>query len=238
MTVDNEEHFIAPPPGITPPVAGDEKPTAAPIATENLIDLPPGIVDSGTYRIATPRSPKPEGVDDAPAFFPVAAPGLPPQVPTDEQRVADPETPDVAGAAPITEPTPTVSTAPEAVDDATRVSIGRRGTPQWRLTLPDGQEVSAHNTILLGRDPAPAAAWPEATLLAVDDVAKSVSKTHAALELTAGGQLVVHDLNSTNGVFVQHPGSAEIVVEPGHPELVEPGTLLGFGEFSIAIRRD
>jgi hypothetical protein len=138
---------------------------------------------------------------------------------------------------PSTDPVSVVAALVEAVDDATRVSIGRRGTPLWRFSLPDGQEIVVGQTILVGRDPAAGTQWPEATLLAVDDAAKSVSKTHAALEITASGQLLVHDLNSTNGVSLQYPEAQEIVVEPGSPEFVEPGAVLGFGEFTVAIRR-
>jgi hypothetical protein len=155
------------------------------------------------------RAPKPSSLDDAPAFFPVAAPGLPVQAPA----------------------------ATDVVDDATRVSVGRRSAPAWRLTLPHGEEVLVERSTLIGRDPAATAEWPDAMLLPVIDPGKTVSKTHAAVELTDGGALLVHDLDSTNGVYLRLPDGEEADVEPGAPQLLEPGTELVLGEFVVAVDR-
>ncbi|MHA6694150.1 FHA domain-containing protein [Homoserinimonas sp. A520] len=218
MSTSDDNPFLIPPPppGIAPVqrAAGAQEPD--PVDPASLITLPPGIVDSGTYRMPSTRAPKPSTLDDAPAFFPVGAPGLP--VPTLAEQVA---------------PAPEVPT----VDDATRASVGRRSAPAWRLTLPDGQQALVEKTTLVGRDPAHSPQWHQALLLPIADTGKTVSKTHAALELTASGQLVVHDLNSTNGVFLEYAGGNGAVVEPGTPALVEHGAELSFGEFTVSVER-
>jgi hypothetical protein len=214
MADDND--FIVPPPGIALPRQAQPA-TPEPVQTEDMIVLPPGVVDSGTYRMPATRAPKPASLDDAPVFFPVSVPGLPVQ-------------------APVTDETPVVD-APPTVDDATRASVGRRSAPAWRLTLPDGQQALVEQTTLVGRDPALNPDWSSALLLPIIDPNKTVSKTHAALELTASGQLVVHDLNSTNGVYLGYPDADDRTVEPESPALVEHGAELSFGEFTVTVER-
>lgn len=84
---------------------------------------------------------------------------------------------------------------------------------------------------------APSEDWADVELLAVIDPGKTVSKTHAALELTASKQILVHDLNSTNGVSVIVPGATEATVEPGSAVIIEAGSDLLLGEYSIRISR-
>lgn len=215
--MSNDNEFIVPPPGIALPPRRAEDVEPEPVQADDLIVLPPGVVDSGTYRMPATRAPKPASLDDAPAFFPVGAPGLPVPAPA-------------SGEAPATD-------APPTVDDATRVAIGRRSAPAWRLTLPDGEQLLLEQTTLVGRDPAHNAEWATARLVSVIDPGKTISKTHAALELTASGQLVVHDLNSTNGVYLGYPGAEDQTVEPESPALVEHGVELSFGEFTVTVER-
>jgi hypothetical protein len=206
MSTGDGNQFIVPPPGILIEPAEAKPVVPEPLDDVDLITLPPGIVDSATYRMAQQRPPKPAGLDDAPVFFPVGAPAAP-------------------------------APAADAIDDATRVSVGRRRAPAWRLTLPDGEQVLVEQTTLVGRDPAHNDQWPEALLLPIADSGKTVSKTHAVLELTASGQLVVHDLDSTNGVYATAPNGDETEVVPGIPELVEHGSELSFGQFSVTVER-
>lgn len=208
MSDSEDDLFIVPPPGIAPLPQPRTEPEPAAVDADDLISLPPGIVDSGTYRMPSTREPRPSSLDDAPAFFPVGAPGLPIQPPVAAE-----------------------------VDDATRVSVGRRSALAWRLTLAQGEEVLVERSTLIGRDPAATAEWPDAILLPVIDPGKTVSKTHAAVELTAGGALLVHDLDSTNGVYLKLPDGEETDVEPGIPQLIEPGAKLLLGEYLIVVDR-
>jgi hypothetical protein len=212
MSIDGESHFIVPPPGIALEPAEPKPIEPEPVADGDLITLPPGIADSATYRMPAQRPPKPDDREDAaPVFFPSAGIG--------------------------TTQIPASVSPPQEMDDATRVVVGRRSAPAWRLTLPDGQQILVEQTTLVGRDPAQNEQWPDALLLPISDEAKTVSKTHAALALTANGQLTVHDLDSTNGVFVAYPGSSEEMVEPGEPTVVEHGAELSFGQFTVAVER-
>ncbi|MEO7123924.1 MAG: FHA domain-containing protein, partial [Lacisediminihabitans sp.] len=89
-------------------------------------------------------------------------------------------------------PAPAAAVAPAALLDAVQ---------QWRLVLPGGIGAKAvEASLFIGRNPARAAERPEAELLPLVDPAKSLSKTHALLEVD-DGVLWVHDLDSTNGVF-------------------------------------
>lgn len=250
---DGEQPFvILPPPGAV--LKAEPTPVEPELVDlEPLIGLPPGVLDSGTYRLPTPRTPKPGRLDDAPVFFPSSAPGLPPVVvPVEGDDPAPPTAPAPTAVAPATAPAPIVApivapldapldAADEAFDDATRASLGRRSAPAWRLALPDGREVLLERTTLVGRDPAAGGQWSDAALLSITDPGKSVSKTHAALELTATGQLLVHDLDSTNGVYLRYPGSAEgseeTEVTSGAPALIEPGVELNFGDFTVMLTR-
>jgi predicted component of type VI protein secretion system len=68
----------------------------------------------------------------------------------------------------------------------------------------------------------------------LDDPAKSVSKTHAAIEVVAQG-LTVTDLHSTNGVFVVSPGAGEVAVGPGESRQVAAGTRIDLGRYTILV---
>ncbi|MFX5603137.1 FHA domain-containing protein, partial [Acinetobacter baumannii] len=56
------------------------------------------------------------------------------------------------------------------------------------------------DVVILGRRPAPDAAHPDAQLVAIADETRTVSKTHARLQLR-GEKWFVTDLDSTNGVL-------------------------------------
>ncbi len=85
-------------------------------------------------------------------------------------------------------------------DDATMLVARRHGT--WYLALPDRTVVElTGDAAVLGRNPIAPAHAPRAQVVAVVDITRTVSKTHALLTRTATGWTVT-DLDSTNGVFV------------------------------------
>lgn len=232
-----------PPPGAP---AADKAPDAAPAADideAEFISLPPGIaIDSGTFKVParTPptREPAPEIV-----FVPTvigATPALP---------VAEPEPSPAAGPVEAPEPspapepavaelvetpaaeTPAPPTAPVAVAVSTPTPAP---APSWKLQLPDGgATVTLEATVLIGRNPAASVDWPQATLLPVADLTKSVSKTHALLEID-GGELWVHDLDSTNGVYVV-VGDDVVEAVPGSRIAVPADADLELGEFVMRV---
>ncbi|CAN5222082.1 hypothetical protein BH09ACT3_BH09ACT3_08000 [soil metagenome] len=212
MSGDGGPFIISGPPGGIPakPAPGDPAvPSAAP---EDFIALPPGLdtvsIDSGTYERRTPRVVRdvPQPVDGDIVFFPVA-PGAPP-----------------------------VPAPDSGVDDSTTMMPARTAERVWRLILPGGdQVVPVTGAIYLGRDPRDSLGRPDASLLPAHDPGRSLSKTHALIEVE-GGKLWVHDLNSTNGVFVAPPGVEAIEVEPGTRVEVPNGADLELGEYVIQVR--
>ncbi len=156
---------------------------------DGFIGLPPGMVDSGTFRTPArterPRAEKPDVV-----FVPTV-PGMPIDAPAVEQN--------------------------------------------WVLTLPDGSTETVSGAVVIGRNPEAPAHWPTARPLAVADTTKSVSKTHALVELDGSG-LWVHDLDSTNGVWVV-VGDDATDVAPGRRAGVPVGASIELGDFVIRVDR-
>ncbi|TQL47562.1 pSer/pThr/pTyr-binding forkhead associated (FHA) protein [Homoserinimonas aerilata] len=204
-----DDGFLAPPPGLVPTPRKAEEVKPEPVAEDDFISLPPGLADFDS------------------GTFKVEPPR--------RERVEREEPP----AEPVFFPTPMgLPPVIPVQEEAPAPPVGRRSAPAWRLALPDGSFQLLERTTLIGRDPSASGEWPDAVLLAVTDAAKSVSKTHAALEVDASGGLVLHDLNSTNGSYIAQPDAEEIEVEPGAPQAVQPGAQLGFGEYTVTVQRD
>jgi len=112
----------------------------------------------------------------------------------------------------------------------------RAAAQVWRLVLPGGdQVVPVAGALYLGRDPRDVLNRPDASLLPAHDPSRSLSKTHALIEVD-GGILWVHDLDSTNGVVVAAPGVEAIEVAPGVRQPVPDGAELELGEYVIRVR--
>ncbi len=99
---------------------------------------------------------------------------------------------------------------------------------------PRGEVVEFERAVLLGRNPSPDARFPDARLVSVPDPDKSVSKTHAALELI-DGRVWVHDLDSTNGVWVAEPDNEATEVRPGLRTEVKPGWSVELGSVVVGV---
>jgi hypothetical protein len=209
---DEDSTMITPPPGIVTPKVNQAEPAAdvVEVDPETFITLPPGVLDSGTYRVANPRVvPQRSGhsKDDI-VFFPTA-PGV------------------VATPSPVGAP----SKQPKTADE----SRSGRVVQQWCLVLPGGVGAKAvRGALFIGRNPARTRDWPVAELLPIIDPAKSLSKTHALLEVEAD-VLWVHDLDSTNGVFIVAQNGDTVEVKPGTRAAVPADSQLELGEYVIQI---
>jgi len=107
-------------------------------------------------------------------------------------------------------------------------------TGDWQLVLPDGSRQSVPKTgIVLGRNPVAPRAWPKAVPLALDDPAKTVSKSHAVVVPAEAG-LTVIDLRSTNGTAVVQEGRSRIVTGEA---VVDQDLTLVLGSFAVTIAR-
>jgi pSer/pThr/pTyr-binding forkhead associated (FHA) protein len=76
--------------------------------------------------------------------------------------------------------------------------------------------------------------WTSADLLPVDDPARSVSKTHAVLEVVEEGMLLT-DLHSTNGVSVLDAAGTPTALSPGVALPVVAGTTVLFGSYRVQL---
>jgi len=189
---------------------------------DGFISLPPGIFDTSTLK-AMPKPERPRKETDDIVFVPVT-PGMP--VPPVEEAPAE------VISAPVT-----ASVAPPAPPQQVETPVPASPPPAaatWTLVLADGSEAPVHGVLLLGRNPAPLAGWPGAQLLAVADTTQSVSKTHVAFEVDDSG-LWVHDLNSTNGVWVVR-GEDVTEVAPGRRVNVRSGSTIELGDYVLTVR--
>jgi hypothetical protein len=163
-----------------------------------------------------------------PFLIPPPPPGTPAPVgTTSTQRVA-----------PSTEPARIVPPQSETVVFfPTTPGVAPKPQTGWTLNLADGSAVPVARAVFIGRNPARTPDRPGADLLPIDDPARSLSKTHALLELETGA-LFVHDLGSTNGIAVAEPGAEPVAVEPGVRWAVPAGSELRLGSYVIRVQHD
>jgi len=105
---------------------------------------------------------------------------------------------------------------------------------QWRLVLHDGSTLTVPSPLLLGRNPARPANLPGAYLLPLSDATKTVSKTHAVLEIDGQG-IWVTDLDSTNGSQVALPNGGNTHAAPRQRTAVPAGSDLALGDYVIRV---
>jgi hypothetical protein len=181
-----------------------------------------------------PGSPKPSATA-APAVAPESLIEIPPTIAPIEtgsgtQRIAPSIAPIVAD-----NPAPATAEAP-VVFFPTLPGTAALSKHAWELQLPDGRTIPVARAVFFGRNPARTPERPGADLLPLDDPARSLSKTHALLELDSG-ELWIHDLDSTNGVVVASPGASPIVAIPGERVAVGSGSELRLGSYVIRVSR-
>jgi len=201
----------APPAGATPPVA-PARPAGIPAVP------PPPAMGGNPWAPPAPPSAAPAAHPaapprPAPADAPAAAPVASAPVVTQAPVTAAPISPAAAAAAPVVAaapvpaaPVPAAAAAapgPAADEDLDeRTVLAARRVSGWTLVLPDGSHVAlVSDAAVLGRNPVAPAESPRAQVIPVDDVTRTVSKTHALLHRDDAGWKVT-DLASTNGVFL------------------------------------
>jgi hypothetical protein len=181
------------------------------VAEPDFIVPPPGLIPA-----APPDAPDRTVRDAPPRVLPTFPPPgvVPPPVPPGPAASAAPPT----GGTRIEAPTP--SPVPGA----------------WRLRGDGGLEVLVLGPIVLGRHPATDAAPAGAAPIALSDPARSVSKTHALLEVV-DDVLAVTDLHSTNGTSIEASDGRTSRLDPGHRTPVPGGATVLLGEFALRVDR-
>lgn len=102
------------------------------------------------------------------------------------------------------------------------------------LELPDGERIALRRAMLIGRNPGARPEHPDAELRAVVDPRMSVSKTHTAV-VPGRRAIRVTDLHSTNGTTITDARGSVTACRPGEAYVVEPGSIIGIGEFPIRV---
>ncbi len=117
---------------------------------------------------------------------------------------------------------------PDETFDETIIAVRKR-TP-WMLVPPLGAPISIlQDVLILGRRPSSDPDFPSAQLISIVDDTRTVSKTHARIELK-DGTWVITDLDSTNGVVIIDDDGSEIEAEPHRPLPIIEAFLLGDAE--------
>lgn len=191
----------------------------------------------------------PVDIAEAPLTRPAAAPISAPRVsrtPVDEfpelsEAVsAVPDAPDAGAPRSARTSVSALYTRPEVPSDddfdaLDRTIVARRKRIPWALIAPDGATVDlTSSVVILGRRPGPDAARPDAQLVAIADETRTVSKTHARLELR-GDTWYVTDLESTNGVLFATLMGTEVEAPPG--EEIEAGERFFLGDAEVRLTR-
>ncbi|WP_141847894.1 FHA domain-containing protein [Lapillicoccus jejuensis] len=115
------------------------------------------------------------------------------------------------------------------VPDQQPVRIAR--PPLGVLRLSSGDTVTLDRGVLLGRAPrtpdVPAGDRPH--VVKVASPRKDVSRTHLEVTLDEW-QVLVRDLQTTNGTTVALPGQAPVLLRSDEPRLIEPGTRISLAD--------
>lgn len=105
----------------------------------------------------------------------------------------------------------------------------------WSVCLPDGSERLLQGALVLGRNPS-IPPGSGAVQVSVTDPDRSVSKTHALLEVRDGLPWVT-DLHSTNGTTLTNDIGEALVCDPGAAVPVGDGWVVGLGQCELRIVR-
>lgn len=134
-----------------------------------------------------------------------------------------------------TQPEVPSAAADEDFDALDRTVVTRRKRIPWALVPPSGTPIDLTSTVvILGRRPGPDSAYPDAQLVPISDETRTVSKTHARLELR-GDTWFVTDLHSTNGVLFATLMGTEVEAPPG--EEIEAGERFFLGDAEVRLSR-
>ena len=180
-------------------------------------ERPQPIVNLTAMRLVPPE-PTPAGV----------APDVP-VTPTPADPLPTPEPPAPA-------PGRRRAAAPAATRAPEPVPPRRAARPEtrWRATADTGETVLVRGLTLLGRGPQPREGESVADLVALPSTDMSVSKTHAQLQLSDDGSLVVMDRGSTNGSVLIRQGVPRHL-SAGRPVTLLDGDVLHLGDRVLEI---
>jgi hypothetical protein len=99
------------------------------------------------------------------------------------------------------------------------------------LVFSDGTRLDVDRAVLIGRNPKVVGAvdGPLPHIMKYEGPGQGLSRTHAEIRVE-DGEMVLEDLESTNGTEVELPGEPRRRVHGGDPIVIVPGTLIDFGD--------
>ncbi|QIG38601.1 FHA domain-containing protein [Microbacterium sp. 4R-513] len=119
-------------------------------------------------------------------------------------------------------------------DELEATVVARRKRTAWTLVDASGTRIPlTSDVVLLGRRPAADPEFPGAQLVSLDDDTRTISKTHARLELR-DDKWYITDLDSTNGVLFTTLMGTEVAATPGEQTEAGETFLLGDAEVSLS----
>lgn len=117
--------------------------------------------------------------------------------------------------------------------DFDETAIGSRRSAAWLLTPAAGRAVPiTAEVVILGRSPVADPNFSAAQLVVILDDTRTMSKTHARLELHDNTWAII-DLDSTNGVVLLHEDGSEVEAISGVPVPAGERFLLGDAEMLL-----
>ena len=169
-----------------------------------------------------------------------AAPAAPPQAAAPAQPWGPPPggtgaaTPGPAAGLPARPGTAAPQPAPPAppVAPSPAPDTGRPGGVV--VATADGGRFTVTGTALLGRNPQPRDGEQVAVAVPINDLQRSVSKTHAALRWD-GRSLWLTDRGSTNGTVVVGPSGHAQQLRPWEELAVQPGSTIQLGDQTVTV---
>jgi uncharacterized RDD family membrane protein YckC len=106
----------------------------------------------------------------------------------------------------------------------------------WSILLDDGRRITVEGLVLLGRNPQPKAGEEDAQLIKIADETRTVSKSHLAVGVDAGGIYIV-DRGSTNGSTVSTTNGMSSRCRAGEMVRVGDGAIVSIGDHWLEITR-
>lgn len=250
--VDPEDRVPTPAPlagsFLPPPASPAREPEPRPESFAPIESIP--VLGAPAAERPAPAPIVPVSAPPAPIAEPAPEPWAPTRspAPTEEEQDSFPELSEavsaVAGAPDAGAPRSARSSVsalyaqPELPDDDDALDqtiVARRRRVPWTLVPPGGAPVDiSSEVVILGRRPSPDAAYPGAQLISISDETRTVSKTHARLELR-GDTWFVTDLGSTNGVLFATLMGTEVEAQPGQE--LEAGERFFLGDAEVRLKR-
>ena len=193
-------------------------------ATANLIEARADVAPSGPPPAGPGAGgPPPEptivvGSDDGPARGPVSSI-------FDDDVVSEPVVPTL----PLDGQT--VGLAAASAADLGDTAAPAAPTIHGVLAFSNGERIKVDRSVLIGRNPKVAGAVEGGLphIMKFDGPGQGLSRTHAEVRVEHG-EMLLEDLQSTNGTEVQLPGQQRRRLRGGEPVVVVPGTLIDFGD--------